>query len=147
MSNVNSVTISGNLTRDPETAWTSDDGESSIVKFGLASNRQRKGQDGEYVEETTFVDVEVFGKFAQLVGRKLRKGDSATVEGRLKYNEWEQEGNKRSKLILVAAEIDSDGFFRSKDEDNTPSAAPAAEKNEAPAAATTEAPASDDIPF
>lgn len=157
MGNVNVALFSGNLTRDPETAWKSEDGETAIVKFGVAVNRQRKGEDGSYIEEVSFIDVETFGRFAVLVAKKLRKGDSATVSGRLQQNTWEQDGQNRSKLVVVADQIDSDGFFRAKEENaavvvgSNPDGPPP--EAAAPAAAPAEAPATpavapdDDIPF
>lgn len=157
MGNINSATISGNITRDPETPWVSEDKETAIAKFSVAVNRQRKGEDGEYIEEVSFIDVETFGRFAVLVAKKLRKGDSATVSGRLQQNTWEQDGQKRSKLVLVAEQIDSEGFFRAKEENadvvvGAPSEAPAPAAA-APVAAPTEATTApavapdDDIPF
>lgn len=144
MSHVNSTTISGNLTRDPEVTWMSDEGDKAIVKLGLASNRQRKTAEGEYIEETTFVDIEVFGGFAILVAKKLRKADPATVNGSLKLSEWEKDGEKRSKLLIVASQIDSPGFFRPADENADVAVGQKAETAEAAAPAT---PTDDDIPF
>lgn len=140
MSNVNSVTVSGNLTRDPETRWQAEDGSTSIVNLGIAVNRSRKDASGEYVDEVSYFDIDVFGGFANLVSRKLRKGDSATVQGRLEQQRFEKNGENRSTVKIVATTIDSDGFFRSKDED----AAPALATTEATPVAT---PATDDIPF
>ena len=133
MSNVNSVTISGNLTADPEMV---NDGK--IAKLRIAVNRTRKVDD-EYVEEASFFNVTVFGNFAALVGRKLRKGNAATVQGRLEEQRWQAEdGSNRSKVGIVAYEIDSPAFFV-KDED-----VPAAEVSAAPA---TQGASDDDIPF
>jgi len=151
MANVNSTVISGNLTRTPEVRWLADDEKSAIVSTAVAVNRRRYDKQAEdYVEEVSFIDVEVYGGFAVLVAKKLQKGDAATVQGRLDQQTWEKDGEKRSKIVLVGEQIDSEGFFRSADENNevvvgtresAPAAAPAAEA--APAAA----PASDDIPF
>ncbi len=133
MSNVNSVTVSGNLTQDPEGVDTQNGGK--IAKLRIAVNRTRKDGD-EYVEEASYFNVVVFGKFAELVLRKLRKGNAATVQGRLEEQRWEDpEGGKRSKVQIVAFEIDSPAFFV-KDED-----VPASDT----AAGST--PAEDDIPF
>lgn len=148
MGHVNTVTISGNLTRDPQVTYINEDEGTAIVKLGLASNRQRKNQDGEFIEETTFADIEVFGRFATLCAKKLRKTDPATISGSLKLSEWEKDGEKRSKLLIVAAQIDSPAFFRSADEDAAVVVGggeqKAAEATEAAAPAT---PADDDIPF
>jgi single-strand DNA-binding protein len=144
MSNINTVSISGFLAGDPEVRWTSEDGDSSIVRLGVVNKRSVKNADGEYEDVSSIYDVEVFGKFANLVARKLKKLDNVAVAGRLERDEWEQDGQKRSKVKVVAQNIDSEGFFRSKDEDNaveTSTPAPAAEAT--PAAVPT----SSDIPF
>ena len=131
MSNINTATISGNITRDPEKVEGHD-----IAKFGLAVNRRYKPKDSdEYQDEVSFFDVTVFGKFADLVMRKLRKGQAATVSGRLKQETWETEDGKRSKIVLIAQEIDGPGMYV-KDED-----VPAPEAGETPP------PADDEIPF
>lgn len=148
VSNVNTVVVSGNLTRDPEVRWTSDDGESMIVNVGIAVNRSRKNADGEYEDEVSFFDADVFGGFAKLVGRKLKKGDSATIQGRLEQQRWEDgDGNTKSKVVIIATQIDSEGFFRSKDEDNDLATASSASASTAEAEALAAEPKLDDIPF
>jgi single-strand DNA-binding protein len=141
MANVNSVVVSGNLTRDPENFGKA----TPVVKLGIATNRSFKPKDAdEYTEEVSFFDITVFGNFGGLVMRKLKKGDSITVSGRIKQETWQtDDGDNRSKVVIIAEQIDSEGFFRSKDEDNpvesqAPSASPAA-----PAQPS----ADDDIPF
>lgn len=144
MSNINTVALSGNLTRDPELRLTS--GGTTVANLGMAVNRSRKGDDGEFVDEVSYFDLTAFGNFADLIGRKLRKGDSITVQGRLEQQRWEAEdGSKRSKVVVIVATIDSDGFFRSKDEDADTSAA--AEGGEAAESKPKPDPKSDDIPF
>ena len=148
MANINSVTVSGNLTRDPEYKQVSEG--FGVAKLGIAVNRQRKDKDGDgYIDEVSFFDIEVLGEgYAKLVSRKLKKGDSATVQGRLEQQRWEKDGEARSKVVIIASQIDSEGFFRSKDEDNDLDATP--EQPELPAAtpaAEAPAPADDDIPF
>lgn len=145
MSNVNTVTISGNCTRDPEVK-TLPSG-TAVAEFGLAVNRRRKGEGDDYIEEVSFFDITVFGGFGELVGRKMKKGDPITVAGRLQQDRWETEdGQNRSKVKVIANDIDGDWQFRSKDEDNTPAEAPAAEAATEAAPAATVA-ADDDIPF
>lgn len=144
MSNVNVVTLSGSLAADPEVRWTSQDGESAIVRLGIISKFSKKDESGEYVEASTIFDVEVFGKYALTVARKLRKFDNVTVAGRLQKDEWEKDGEKRSKIKVVAQTIDSEGLFRPKSEDATPTATPDAA--EAPTQGAT-TPTGDDIPF
>jgi single-strand DNA-binding protein len=140
MSNVNTVAVSGNLVADPELK-TLPSG-TTVAELRMATNRSRKTDDG-YVDEASFFSISAFGKFAELIGRKLRKADSVTVTGRLEEQRWEKDGQKRSKVVIIANEIDSPGFFK-KDEDVAPLAT-------AEAGASTTAPdptgAGDDIPF
>lgn len=154
MANVNSTTISGNLTRDPEVRWLSEDGASAIVSFGIAVNRRRK-KDDEFIEETSFFNVECFGGFAILVKKKMRKADSATIQGRLEQQQFEKDGQNREKVVIVADQIDSEAFFRSADENATvevgstgvtTTPAPGT-LTEAPEAAPVAAATKDDIPF
>lgn len=145
MSNVNTVTTSGNLTADPEIKMAGAEGDFAIVNLRLANNRQRKQADGEYADETSYFDVTVFGKFGELCDRKLRKGDAVTVQGRLEQQRWtNQEGENRSKVVIIAEQIDSQAFFQKADdvkakEDGSSTAAAAS----APPAAAQD----DDIPF
>lgn len=148
MANVNSATISGNLTRDPELRTTPSG--AVVVSFAVAVNRRYKDESAEdgYAEEVSFIDVTVWGNFGELIARKLRKGDSATVQGRLRQSRWETEdGSKRSRVELVADQIDSDGLFRSKDEDNDPTAAASDESASAEKPKATQLAAEDDLPF
>lgn len=149
MSHVNSVTVSGNLTADPEIKKVGND-DFAIVNLRLANNRQKKNQEtGDYEEEASFFDVTVFGKFAELCDRKLRKADAITVQGRLQQDRWETpEGDKRSKVIIVANEIDSKAFFQKDDEVKAKESGVTGAQNStdfvpAGAAAATD----DDIPF
>ncbi len=100
--NYNRVIIAGNLTRDPEVKFLQN--ERCVAKFSLAINRRRRGKDGQQQEETTFVEVEAWGRTAELVGQYLQKGRSALVEGRLKLDSWEdkQTGARRSQLRVSA---------------------------------------------
>ena len=101
MQGFNKVIIAGNLTRDPELRYTPSG--LAIAKFGLAVNRRWKDQSGEQKEETTFVDVDAFGKQAELIGQYLKKGRPLLVEGRLKLDQWEdkQTQQKKSRLGVV----------------------------------------------
>src|SRR5262245_29417814 len=100
MANLNRVMLIGRLTRDPESRHTANG--SSVTNFGLAVNRtyKRPGSD-ETVEETTFVDVEAWGKTGETFARYMKKGRQAYVEGRLRLDSWEKDGQKRSKLVVV----------------------------------------------
>ena len=98
MPNYNKVILMGNLTRDPEVRYTSNG--TAIAKLGMAINRYWRNQDGQQQEETTFVDVDAFGRQAETIGQYLKKGRPIMVEGRLKLDQWDdkQTGQKRSKL-------------------------------------------------
>jgi single-strand DNA-binding protein len=101
MANLNKVLLIGRLTRDPESRSTS--GGSSVVSFGLAVNRTYIRRDNnEKVEETCFVDVEAWGRTGETIHRYMKKGRQIFIEGRLKFDTWEREGQRRSKLSVVA---------------------------------------------
>jgi single-strand DNA-binding protein len=102
MPSVNKVILIGNLTRDVETRAT----PSGMItaELGLALNRKWKDAKTNAVkEETTFVDVELWGKTAELAQKYLSKGRSVYIEGRLRLDQWEdkQTGQKRQKLKIV----------------------------------------------
>lgn len=98
MANLNRVMLIGNLTRDPDVKVLPSG--STIVQYGLAINRNWT-QDGVKKEEATFVDVVMFGKVAEIAGKYLKKGKPVYVEGRLKLEQWDKDGEKRSKLRVV----------------------------------------------
>jgi single-strand DNA-binding protein len=99
MANLNKVMLIGNLTRDPDTKVMPNG--SAIAEFGLALNRSWTDPGGVKKEEVTFVDVVMFGKVAEIAGKWLKKGKPVYVEGRLKLDQWEKDGEKRSKLRVV----------------------------------------------
>lgn len=100
MANFNKVILIGNLTREPEMRVTP--GGLSICKFGLAVNRVFTDKEGNKREETTFVDIDSFGKQAEVISKYMAKGRPIMVEGRLKLDQWETNtGEKRSKLGVV----------------------------------------------
>lgn len=100
MASFNKVILMGNLTRDPELRVTANG--NSICKLGLATSRVYSTKDGERREETTFVDIDAFGKQAEVISKYMRKGRPIMVEGRLKLDQWESnDGQKRSKLSVV----------------------------------------------
>ena len=103
MSDLNEVVISGRLTRDSELRYTPSG--TAVTDVVIASNRIWS-KDGEKQEETTFVDVTVWGKQAESLHTYLVKGRHLMIVGRLKLNKWEtEEGDKRSKLTMVAEKI------------------------------------------
>ena len=101
MASFNKVILMGNLTRDPEMRYTPSG--TAIAKLGMAINRYWRNQDGQQQEETTFVDVDAFGRQAETIGQYLKKGRPIMVEGRLKLDQWDdkQTGQKRSKMGIV----------------------------------------------
>lgn len=99
MASFNRVILLGNLTRDVELRYTPR--QTAVTDIGLAVNDRRKSADGEWVEEATFVDVTLWGRTAEVAGQYLGKGSPILVEGRLKLDTWETDGQKRSKLHVV----------------------------------------------
>jgi len=93
----------GNLTRDPELR-TTPNGQ-SVCNFGLALNRSYKGGDGEWVEATDFIDIVAWGPLGERVAQYLSKGRPALVNGRLQSRSWEQDGQKRNKVEVVAQDV------------------------------------------
>jgi single-strand DNA-binding protein len=105
MANLNKVMLIGNLTRDPEIKYTPKG--TAIADIGLAVNRNYTTESGEKREETTFVDVTLWGRVAEIVGEYCKKGRPLFVEGRLQLDTWDdkQTGQKRSKLKVVGDNI------------------------------------------
>jgi single-strand DNA-binding protein len=99
MASYNRVVLVGNLTRDVELKYTQSG--TAVTDIGLAVNDRRKTQTGEWVDETTFVDVTLWGRTAEVAGEYMSKGSSVLIEGRLRLDTWETEGQKRSKLRVV----------------------------------------------
>lgn len=99
MASFNRVILLGNLTRDIELKYTP--GRTAVTEVGLAVNDRRKTATGEWVEETTFVDVTMWGRTAEVASEYLSKGSPVLIEGRLKLDTWETDGQKRSKLRVV----------------------------------------------
>lgn len=101
MASYNKVILIGNLTRDPELRYTAKG--TAIARIGLAVSRKWRNEAGEMQEETTFVDVDAFGRQAETIGQYLKKGRPIMIEGRLRLDQWEDKntGQKRSKLGVV----------------------------------------------
>jgi single-strand DNA-binding protein len=100
MASFNKVILLGNLTRDPQLRYLPN--QTPVVDFGLAVNRKFKAQSGEMRDETTFVDCSAFGRTAEIINQYCRKGNMLFVDGRLRFESWEdkQGGGKRSKLSV-----------------------------------------------
>ena len=102
---INRVTITGNLTRDPELRATT--GGTQVLSFGVAVNdRRRNPQTGEWEDYPNFVDCTMFGTRAEAVSRYLSKGTKVAIEGKLRYSSWERDGQRRSKLEVIVDEIE-----------------------------------------
>jgi len=99
MADFNRVILMGRLTRDIEVKYTQSG--LAVTEVGLAINDRRKNQAGEWVEETVFVDVTLWGRNAEVASEYLSKGSPLFIEGRLKLDTWETDGQKKSKLRVV----------------------------------------------
>ena len=99
MANFNKVLLMGNLTRDPELRYTANG--AAVTGFGLAVNRKYK-QGDEWKDDVCFVDITVWGKQGENCAEYLSKGRPVFVEGYLRFSSWESDGQKRSKLEVVA---------------------------------------------
>lgn len=141
---INRVSITGNLTRDPELRVTA--GGTQVLSFGVAVNdRRRNPQTGEWEDYPNFVDCTMFGTRAEAVSRFLAKGNKVAIEGKLRYSSWEKDGQRRSKLEVVVDEIE---FMSQRQGAAAPAAAPVAAPAPAPAAAPPSVDLYDeDIPF
>jgi len=102
MADINVVILVGRLTRDPELRYTP--AGTAVTGFGLAVNNRRKVGD-EWKEEPCFVDVKIFGRMAETSSEYLSKGRQCAIEGRLSYSKWEKDGQTRSKLEVIANNI------------------------------------------
>lgn len=113
MANINRVTITGNLTRDPELRSTGSGMQ--VCKLGVAVNhRQKNSQTGQWEEKPNFFDVTVFGSQGENCATYLSKGRPVAVDGRLAWSSWEaQDGSKRSKVEIIANVVQ---FLGSRDD-------------------------------
>lgn len=102
---INKVLISGNLTRDPELRATASG--MPVLGLGVAVNDRRKNQStGEWEDYPNFIDCTMFGTRAESVSRFLSKGSKVTIEGKLRWSQWERDGQKRSKIEVIIDEIE-----------------------------------------
>jgi len=112
---MNRVILLGRLTRDPELRYMPSG--SPTCAFGLAMNHSYT-KDGAKVDDTTFVDIDCYGKTAENVNQYLSKGRQALIEGRLKFRTWEgKDGGKRSKLSVTAERVTFIGYGDDKRDD------------------------------
>lgn len=119
---INRVLISGFLTRDAELRATQ--GGTQVLSFGLAVNDRRKNpQSGGWEDVPNFVDCIVFGRRAEALSRFLSKGTKVAVDGKLRYSSWEKDGQRRSKLEVVAEDVE---LMQRREQSPQPSQAPEA---------------------
>ncbi|HEY5791649.1 MAG TPA: single-stranded DNA-binding protein [Chthoniobacterales bacterium] len=158
MANLNKVQLIGNLTRDPEVKYTPKG--MAVTELGMAINRYYTPDGGERREETTFIDITLWGKQAELAGQYLKKGRPVYIEGRLQMDTWEdkQSGQKRSKLRVVGENmqfLDSrrgggeseEGGYEERRPPSASSAPGAASRPPNRGSSAPNEPADDDIPF
>jgi len=152
MASYNRVVLVGNLTRDPELRYIPSG--TAVSEIGLAINDRVKRNE-QWVDETTFVDVTLWARTAEVANEYLSKGSSVLIEGRLKLDTWEKDGQKRSKLHVVGEKMQmlggrgGGGGGRqgggSTDAQQEYSSAASAQPSVAPGGGAT--PPSDEIPF
>jgi len=167
MASFNRVILLGNITRDIEVRYLQSG--MAVTDIGLAVNDRRKNQQGEWVEETTFVDVTLWGRTAEVAGEYLGKGSQVLIEGRLKLDQWEKDGQKHSKLKVIGERMQlvggkggggaggggggprgrgqSDNYDDGGDYGEAPAGPPARSGGQRPAPSAPPPPTQDEIPF
>ena len=110
---LNQVTLMGNLTRDPELRNTPNG--QNVTNFSIALNRSYKDSGGEWQEATDYVDIVCWGPLAERVNQYLSKGRRCLVQGRIQSRAWEQEGQKRRKVEVLANDVT---FLDGRSDDN-----------------------------
>ena len=152
MASFNKVILLGNLTRDPEVRYTPKG--TAVTELGMAVNRVYTAENGEKREETTFVDVTLWGRTAEIAGEYLKKGRPVFIEGRLQLDTWDdkQSGQKRSKLKVVGEGLQligsrpgGGGGGGGGDEEGSSAARPS--KSAPPPKVAPAEPDDDEIPF
>lgn len=102
---INRVSLTGNLTRDPDLRSTASG--MPVLGFGIAVNDRRKNQQtGEWEDYANFIDCTMFGTRAQAVSKYLSKGSKVAIEGKLRWSQWERDGQKRSKIEVIVDEVE-----------------------------------------
>ena len=146
MASFNKVILAGNLTRDPELRYTPNG--KAVAKFAIAVNRNWTTETGEKKEEVSFIDIDAFGRQAEVIAQYMRKGRPLLVEGRLKLDQWDdkQTGQKRSRLGVV---LESFSFLDSNrgDAGGAPSETSQSPATTPQAAPKHGLPPEDDVPF
>jgi single-strand DNA-binding protein len=153
--NINRVVMTGNLTRDPELRSTPSG--MSVCSLRVACNTRRKGSSGEWEDKPNYFDVTVWGAQGENCARYLSKGRPVAIDGRLEWREWEQEGQKRQAVDIIADSVQflggrddaagGNGFSGSRPDVAGGSDVPIDTGDFQQPAPATPAPADDDIPF
>ncbi len=151
---INRVVISGNLTRDPELRQTASG--MPVLGFGVAVNDRRKNpQTGEWEDYPNFIDCTMFGARAESLARYLSKGAKVSIEGKLRWSQWERDGQKRNKIEVIVDDLEFMSSRNAAPQDGgyggghgsaggyAPTPAPAS----VPGVNTASSPYDDDIPF
>lgn len=154
---INRVVISGNLTRDPELRQTASG--MPVLGFGVAVNDRRKNpQTGEWEDYPNFIDCTMFGTRAESLARYLSKGAKVAIEGKLRWSQWERDGQKRSKIEVIVDDLefmssrstapqDGGGYGNAGGYAPAPASAPTPAPASVPGVNTASSPYDDDIPF
>lgn len=125
---INQVTISGNLTRDPELRRTN--GGTEVLSFGVAVNdRQENKSTGEWEDYPNFIDCTMFGTRAAKIAGMISKGSKVAIQGKLRYSSWEKDGQRRSKIEVIVNDIE---FMSRKQNHGAPSEIAAAALDDCP---------------
>ena len=101
---INRVTISGNIGNDPDLRQTASGVQ--VLSFSVAVNDRVKGEDGQWTDRPNWIDCVMFGNRAKSVSRFLSKGSKVAIEGKLRWSQWERDGQKRSKIEVIVDEIE-----------------------------------------
>lgn len=136
MASYNRVILMGNLTREIELKYAKS--QTAVAEVGLAVNDRRKGANGEWVDEVTFVDVTLWGRTAEVASEYLTKGSPVLIEGRLKMDSWEKDGKKFYKLKVSGEALRMLGGNKRGGRDSTTQEEPETDYSQASA---------EDIPF
>lgn len=151
---INRVVISGNLTRDSELRQTASG--MPVLGFGVAVNDRRKNpQTGEWEDYPNFIDCTMFGARAESLARYLSKGTKVSIEGKLRWSQWERDGQKRNKIEVIVDDLEFMSSRNAAPQDggyggghgNAGGYAPAPTPASVPGVNTASSPYDDDIPF
>lgn len=148
MASFNRVILMGNLTRDPVLRHIPTG--TAVTDIVMAVNDRRKSTTGEWVDETTFVDITLWGRTAEIASEYLSKGSPVLIEGRLKLDMWETDGQKRSKLKVIGEKmslIGGGGGNRGGGGDDGYSRPSRSQQQSAPQDYYDGPPPDDDVPF